>query len=78
MAATAPKFSFRKETGMKTNQKETLATTDQMTRTSTTNKATINHLVVQLRDLNCIYQDFLIMLSKVILRSFVPKWAASL
>ena len=78
MAVTALKFSFRKETGMKTSQKETSATTDQMTRTSTTNKATINLQVAQLRDLSCIYQDFQIMLSKVILRNSAPKLAASL
>lgn len=78
VAVTALKFSFRKETGMKTSQKETSATTDQMTRTSTTNKATINLQVAQLRDLSCIYQDFQIMLSKVILRNSAPKLAASL
>ena len=78
VAVTALKFSFRKETGMKTSQKETSATTDQMIRTSTTNKATINLQVAQLRDLSCIYQDFQIMLSKVILRNSAPKLAANL
>ena len=78
VAGTALKFSFRKETGMKTSQKETLVTTDQMTRTSTTNKAIINLQVVQLRALSCIYQDFQIMLSKVTSRNSVPKLVTGL
>lgn len=77
-ALTMPKDSCRRETGTKTDPKRTLEMDEKMTVILVTKMGTQNRQAAPHKDLSCICQVFQIMLSKVTLRSYVPKLAASL